>query len=193
MTAQTTLYKTPAQKPPFRASDEATRDHLKLAKKQGDAFQEALEEMTQNVAQSGTEKPAGHYRVGYAVERPEGMYEVHNGQLKWHEPKKENIHIEISVRDGADGRFVPALDVQVTVLDADGKKVGSHPHPFLWHPWLYHYGRNWELPGDGEYTIRVHIDMPKFHRHDKTNGERYLSPVDVEFPNIPIEVIPPEK
>jgi uncharacterized protein involved in high-affinity Fe2+ transport len=65
--------------------------------------------------------------------------------------------------------------------------MGTHQVPFLWHPWLYHYGRNWQLPGDGEYTMRVRINAPTFMRHDPENGIRYAEPVEVEFDSVKIE------
>lgn len=178
---------TEPQKPPMQVTEEAKKNHLELAREQGAALQAALEEMTGNVAQGGAEKRAGHYLVGYAVEKPEGMYHLKNEELHWQEPQEENIHIEISVRDGGDGRFIPALEVQLTVLDEDGSQVGTHQQPFLWHPWLYHYGRNWKLPGDGRYTFQVHIEAPDFPRHDKENGRRFSEPVDVVFEDIDIK------
>ncbi len=74
-----------------------------------------------------------------------------------------------------------------TLIDADGNIIATHPQPFLWHPWLYHYGRNWEVPGDGTYTLRVRIDPPMFMRHDSTNGKRYAERVEIEFKNVKIE------
>lgn len=177
----------PAEKPPMQVTEEAKAKHLRLAEEQGKALGRALAEMANNVAQGGEEKASGHYLVGYAIEKPEGMYEVQDGELVWREPEDENIHIEISVRDGADGRFIPALDVELTVLDAKGNEVGTHQQPLLWHPWLYHYGRNWRLPGDGTYTFRVKIGMPAFPRHDKKNGKRYTGPVEVEFRDVPVK------
>lgn len=109
------------------------------------------------------------------------------GQLHWQEPEQENAHLEVCVRDAADGRFIPGLDVYATLLDSSGNEVGTHQQPFLWHPWLFHYGRNWILPGDGTYTLRVRFDPPNFGRHDKTNGQRYTQPVEVEFRDIQIE------
>jgi hypothetical protein len=147
--------------------------------------------MVTNVAQTGGEKAAGNYLVGYAVEKPEGMYVVEGGDLTWREPQDKNIHIEISVRDGADGRFVPALDVELAVYDADDNLVGVHQQPLLWHPWLYHYGRNWKLPGDGLYSFHVTIGVPTFPRHDKKNGKRYAEPVSVSFSNVKIKTKTP--
>lgn len=58
---------------------------------------------------------------------------------------------------------------------------------FLWHPWLYHYGRNWTVPRDGTYGLRVRIEPPDFPRHDKENGLRYREPVEVVFDGVHIE------
>lgn len=66
----------------------------------------------------------------------------------------------------------------------------------VWHN-PYHYARNWDLPEDGGYTLRVHVDPPTFMRHDEINGRRFTEPVDVEFAGVRIErgaepVDPPE-
>jgi hypothetical protein len=52
---------------------------------------------------------------------------------------------------------------------------------FLWHPYLYHYGTNARVPGEGPYSIRVRIDPPTFMRHDPVNGKRYEEPVELVF------------
>jgi hypothetical protein len=175
-----------AQRPPTSPSDEADEAQLRLARAQGEAFGMAVENMI--VAEAhGAEQPAGDYRVGYAVEHAEGMYHLEGGELRWHDPQDENVHVEVVVRDGADGRFVPGLTVYATLLDAAGTEVGTHRQEFIWHPWLYHYGRNWRVPGDGEYTLRVRIEAAEFMRHDRTNGRRFAAPVEVEFTGVQIE------
>ena len=132
--------------------------------------------------------PAGEYLVGYAVENAEGLYDYEGEKnLVWHEPRDENAHIEIVVCDAADRRFVPGLDVTVTVVDRTGHVVGTHLQPYLWHPWLYHYGRNWVLPGDGTYSLRVLIEPPRYSRHDKKNGKRFAEPVTLEFSDIRVK------
>lgn len=171
---------------PMRPSDEATAEQLHLGRTQGDAFERALEHMMKQVAADGSEIVAGDYRVGYAVEEAEGLYFPRDGHLEWVEPETENVHVEVSVRDSADGRFLPGLVVQATLIDRDGREIGSHRQPFLWHPWLYHYGRNWTVPGDGTYTLRVRIEPPDFPRHDRVNGRRFLMPVEVEFDEVSI-------
>lgn len=170
----------------MKTSDEAKQKQLDMAKEQGQAYKKALEHMAKEEAHGET-KPAGNYMVSYAVEAAEGTYHLMDGGLVWHEPETENAHIEIAIQDGSDLRFVPGLTVHVTVIDQYNEVIGTHQQPFLWHPWLYHYGRNWVLSGEGEYTLRVHIDAPDFMRHDKENGKRYADPVDVEFRNVRIK------
>ena len=52
---------------------------------------------------------------------------------------------------------------------------------------IYHYGRNWTVPADGEYTLKVHIDPPTFMRHDEINGDRFADPVDVTFEGVKVQ------
>lgn len=173
-------------KPAMKPSDEASSEEIKLAQEQGEAMRHAVQYMTQKEAH-GAVKPAGDYLVGYAVEKAEGLYTLRDGTLQWQEPEQENVHVEVAVLDGSNGRFVPALTVHATLIDSNGQEIGTHLQPFLWHPWLYHYGRNWRVPGDGVYTLKVRIDVPDFPRHDKINGKRFAEPVEVEFTNISIQ------
>lgn len=173
-------------RPPMDPStDEADERQLQLAREQGEAYLRAATHMIEEVAQTGATSPAGDLLVGVALEEAEGMYALDDGVLRWQEPEG-NLHVEVVVMDGADHRFVPNLEVSVTILDEDGSEVGSHPHPLLWHPMLYHYGRNWEVPGDGTYTLRVHVEPAAFMRHDEVNGKRYAEAVDVEFRDLTV-------
>lgn len=167
-------------------TDEADEQQLDLARRQGDAYAEAVQHMVDKVAQTGGQQRAGDYLIGFAVEEAEGMYAMHDGELTWQEPEDENLHIEVVVQDGSDRRFVPGCDVTVTVIDADGTEVGTHEQPLLWHPMIYHYGRNWTVPGDGTYTLRVHVAPPRFMRHDETNGRRFTEEATVEFTGVSV-------
>ena len=176
------------QGPPMDPNtEEATPEQIAAAKAQGAAYGAALELMADVVAETGGQREAGDYLVGYAFEEAEGMYEPVDGSLEWREPDDENVHVEISVRDRGDGRFVPGLTVMATLIDPDGNQVGTHQQPMLWHPMLYHYGRNWTVPGDGEYTLRVRIEPAPFMRHDKVNGRRFSEPVECEFTGVQVE------
>lgn len=111
---------------------------------------------------------------------------VQDDVLVWQEPGEENLHVEVTVMDAGDGRFVPGLGVTVTLLDGDGQEVGTHVHPMLWYPMLLHYGRNWQVPGDGRYTLRVQVAPATFPRHDEVNGQRFSEPVSVTFADVPV-------
>lgn len=169
-------------------SEEVDDRQLELARKAGDAYQEALEYMVTEVANTGDKREAGDYMVGFAQEEAEGLYAVtDDGDLEWRPPDEENCHVEIAVCDADDGRFLPEVDVEVTVLDADDDLVTTFAPSFLWHPGLFHYGANVTLPDDGEYTLTVHVEPPTFHRHDEANGDRYADTVEVSFEDVHLE------
>ena len=176
----------PARTPSEKSSDESTQQQLQLAKEQGQAFQHAAETLIKQVAHGETRR-VGDYLLAWSVEEAEGLYHRQDGHFEWEEPPDKNAHVEIIVCDGADGRFIPELDVTVTLIDPSGKELGTHRQPFLWHPWVYHYGRNWTVPREGDYQLRVRVDAPNFPRHDKKNGRRYAEPVEVTFDTVHIK------
>lgn len=177
-----------AHNPPAVPSDEADKTQLKLAGEEGAAYFKSLEYMANEVADNGGKQHQGDFIVGFAQERAEGMYHLKEGKLEWMGPSKdENCHFEVSVVDATDHRFVPHLDITLTVTDDKGKEIGSERMPFLWHPGLYHYGKNWALPGDGTYDLTIDIAAPDFHRHDKKNGKRYAKPVRAVFRGIKVK------
>ena len=162
------MSQTDPDSPPMEPdTSEASSRQLELAREQGEAYGRALEYMTGEVAHDGGEQEAGHYRIAYAVEEAEGMYEWADGELNWHDPGEENVHVEVAVRDAGDGRFVPGVRVLATLISPDGDEVGTHEQPLMWHPMMYHYGRNWIVPADGRYTLRVRVEPPTFMRHDE--------------------------
>jgi hypothetical protein len=173
--------------PPMKPSDEATRLQLGLARAQGATYAAALKHMVTFVADGGREVQKGDYLIGYAVEKAEGMYHLRGGKLHWMEPKRDNIHIEVIVRDAGDGRFIPGLKIYATLIDPKGRAVGTNVQPYIWHPCLYHYGRNWRVPRDGIYTLRVRFAAPTYHRHDRKNGRRFAKGAEVVFRGVEIK------
>jgi hypothetical protein len=78
--------------------------------------------------------------------------------------------------------------VLVTMIDPGGQELGTHEQPLLWHPMIYHYGRNWATSGDGLYRLRVRVEPPRFMRHDQINGRRFTEPVEVEFTDVNVSL-----
>ena len=165
----------------------ATREQLRLALDQGEAYQHALDSMIGKVADDGQEQRSQDYIVTYVLEPAEGVYELIDDEWQWHEPQDENIYLQISVRDANDQRFIPGLCIYATLSDSAGNIIGSRRQPFVWHPWLYHYGGNWKVPKDGTYTLKVRIEAPTFRRRDKNCGQRYLEPLEVDFRQVKID------
>lgn len=176
---------TPAEAPPMVESNEAEPEQLRVAREQGDAYGHAIKAMAEEDGAAMAE--AGNYVVALVNEQAEGMYAHEGGGLVWREaPEQANAHIEVAVADAGDGRFVPGLDVTVAVFDGD-RELFRHQAPFLWHPFLYHYGFNAEVPGEGPFTVDVDIEPPDYMRHDPENGKRYAEPVHVVFEDVSFE------
>ena len=168
-------------------SDEVDERQLELAKEEGEAYTRSLDYMIDEVAHTGDLTTVDDYVVGFAQEEAEGMY-APAGDLEWTEPDEENCHLEVAVTDAAVGRFVPELTVRATLSPNDGgEDVGPFEVPFIWHPGLHHYGKNVEVPGDGEYDITIEVDPPAFMRHDEENGDRYAESVEVTFEGVEVE------
>jgi hypothetical protein len=165
--------------PPMEASNEAEPEQLEIARAQGGTYGQALQAMDEE--SGAVTQRAGDYLVAFVQENAEGMYELQDGRLVWREaPEEANAHLEIAVADAADGRFVPGLDITLTLLEGD-RELFTTSMPFLWHPYLYHYGTNARVPGEGPYSVRVTIGPPAFMRHDPVNGKRYEQPVHLVF------------
>lgn len=68
--------------------------------------------------------------------RQERLQEDEDGGLRWLEPDKENCHLEVTVRDGADGTY--------------RLRVHVDPAPFMRHDRVN--GRRFAEPVDCEFT-----------------------------------------
>ncbi|WP_232686857.1 iron transporter [Halobacterium zhouii] len=167
-------------------SDEVDETQLQLAEKMGEAFMEGVEYMITEVAHTGDTKEAGEYVVGFAQEEAEGLWALEDGEFSWHEPGDANCHVEVVVVDAADERLVPRCDVSFS-LEGDSGEHGPFDAELLWHPGIYHYGANVELPESGTYDLHVTVDPPTFHRHDEKNGDRFGERTEVTFSGVDIE------
>ncbi len=172
----------------LQPSEEVDERHLELARHEGEAYLRSARHMIEEVANTGAMTEVGDYVVGFAQEKAEGMYHMRDGDLHWEDPAEdENCHLEVVVAETETGRFVPYLSPRVTITDEAGSSIGPMDVPFVWHPGLFHYGQNLQLPGDGTYDIEIDLDPPAFPRHDEQNGERFDEPIEAHFQNVEIE------
>ena len=170
---------TDPMQPPGVVTDEVSQDQMQLALDQGRAARDALIYLTTE-AGVGAEMTAGEFFVGYVFTPPQGYYE----RGVWHEPTGD-ARLVISVRDGFDGRTVPALTVRAALTDASGREVFARPMPFGWDPVLDGYADDVPLPAGGApFRLRVEIDPLQLRRHDPVNGQRFEEDVVAEFADV---------
>jgi hypothetical protein len=154
---------------------------IALAEQQGKAFSEALDYMKN--LDNHAEKTVEDYIISLASEEAEGTYQLTNGKLEWHTPSQEyNTHLEIVVRDKHDRRFIPNLQITAKICNEKDQLVVEKNCPFLWHPFLYHYGAMFKIPKEGKYTVEVSFPAPSFHRHDEVKGKKFEKGVSVKIP-----------
>ncbi|HEX8923907.1 MAG TPA: iron transporter [Patescibacteria group bacterium] len=156
-----------------------------LAAAQGKTYDLALDEIRQQL--SAVSKESGDFVITLVAGPAEGRYmALLEGGLEWKDASQQDDtqHIQIIVQDKDDHRFVPNLEIVIQVFDKDKRLVAEGNQPFLWHPYLYHYGKNYFIPEDGTYAVRVIIKSPHFPRHDRKLGNRYQQDVSVDFDSV---------
>jgi uncharacterized protein involved in high-affinity Fe2+ transport len=160
-----------------------------LVKKQGDAFMASYNLHMEEIIH--TVKKVDDYIITAAIEPAVGMYVMGlDKSLEWESPQGfGDLHVEIVVQDRDDRRFVPHLEVSAKVYDKEHKVITESEAPFMWHPYIFHYGFDMTVPDEGDYFIEVRIKAPKFHRHKKDHGKRYSD--DIEIKLSPLRLNPP--
>src|ERR1700754_2301845 len=106
---------------------------MHVARLQGDAYAQAVSYLLAEASGAGAEGRAGGYRIGY-VALGAGRGDPPEGGSGRTDSDVRIIRLGVIVRDAADGRFVPGLQVVVSILEPGGTEVGCHDHPLMWHP-----------------------------------------------------------
>lgn len=122
-----------------------------LAQRQGEAYAASYDMLM--AEDPHAEADVEDYRVTASFEPAEGMYGMGtDGTLAWATPGgNDNQHFEVIVRDRKDGRFLPHLDVHLRLRDDSDAVVAETDVPFIWHPFVLHYGIDGRIPGEGDY------------------------------------------
>jgi hypothetical protein len=99
---------------------------------------------------------AGDLRVAFMYTTPHRFWTVTGSELS-ETPKGGNIHGMAVVWDAATGRVIPETGLSLEI-EQDGELVSQEViYPMLSQRMGYHYGGNFGLDGDGEYTARVSV------------------------------------
>ncbi len=161
-----------------------------MAAKAGEAYSNTLQAMYKQ-ANDGSDTISGDYFMAYAIEYSEGYWYVKDDKLIYKTDNEmsaeHNGHVEVSVRDAKTKRFMHDLNVTASLYEPDGSRIGTQKEMFMWHPWLYHYGKNWRVPKGNTYRLAVHIDPPAYRRYGQTTGNQFSHPLDMTFNNVLIK------
>lgn len=171
---------TPADRNALVASDEASLSQLERASEEGAALGDELKWVEREEGAVAETVAAGEYLVTCLITPADDFYDLEAAQYSSpaHHTTVEpgSAHVGVVVRDAADGRAVPGLDVRATLRASSGGPTRTARLPFGWHPVLNRYGDNMRLP-NGAFTIEVRIASPAYARHDSVNGQRYTRTV----------------
>jgi hypothetical protein len=100
----------------------------------------------------------GDYRLSVTAAVPHRFWTVTNAETT-EKPRKEahDLHLMVAVWDPETGAQIPEVGVDLKILQ-DGSLVSQDAiYEMLSQRMGYHYGGNFGLDGDGEYTIEVGI------------------------------------
>jgi hypothetical protein len=168
---------------PQATANVSTADEAELLKPYNDALSAAITALWQQSA-SGAEEPSDDYFVAYALEdsasaglRMKNLFEFSG---------KNNVRLELVVRDSRTGRLIPGLVPQASLVAADGTVIEPVELPPTWRSWLDHYGRSLRIPRKGTYTLSVSLDAPGFRRWGRASG-RFAAPAEIEFDNLSLK------
>ena len=160
-----------------------SREAMELAASEGSALDLPLAGMLRDPDASGSQIRSGDYKVSVVVQRARGDWEDRDGKLMFISPDSDIgpiAHMDVLVRDAASGRLVPGLSVRATILDSRKRAIDTYSMPFMWHPWMSHYGLNVPVPGNGRYTVRVRAEAPGFRRYGSSALKKFNKAIDAE-------------
>lgn len=168
------------------ATATAFANEVELLKPCNAALSAAITALWKHTA-SGSERAAGDYFVGYALDysallpgsklRVRNMLDVSG---------KNSVRVVVFPRDSRTGRFIPGLKPRASLVAADGALYGPGELNLIRHPWFNHYEHNVKVPRKETYKLRVHFDAPGFRRWGR-QSDRFAVPVDVEFDDVSLK------
>ena len=157
-----------------------------LARKEGAAVGSSVDRAVRKPRSVGYQRRSGDYNVAVIVSHASSFWDMQDGELVYSTPDSgtATYHIDVSIRDVATGRLIPGLNVRATLVNSRKREAGTFVLPFMWHPWMNHYGMNVVVPASGRYTIRVRADAPAFRRYGTGALKKFNRSVDVDVQNV---------
>ncbi len=135
---------------------------------------------TEGMGMLGTAEASGlKFMLHYSY--PHRFWNVNGRDVQLTEVSGD-VHLMATVWDTETETVLPETGLSVSVLK-DGSSVGEEViYPMLSQPMGFHYGSNFTLDGDGEYTGRVSVGGMAIRRTG-TFADRFADPAsaDIEF------------
>jgi len=124
----------------------------------------------------------GPFRFGLLYSLPSRFWELVGRTGYPREPTAEHsVHLMATVWDPETGFVLPEVGL-TTEISRDGELVAEEAvYAMLSQRMGFHYGDNFGLPGDGNYTVRVRVGGLQLRRTGAFAG-RFGDPASVEIP-----------
>jgi hypothetical protein len=126
---------------------------------------------------------SGEYRFGLMYSYPHRFWNVNGTSVQMTDIKaSDDVHLMASVWDPETGTVLPETGLSLEI-SRGGELVSQEViYPMLSQPMGFHYGANFGLDGDGEYTVRVSVGGVNTRRTGAFQG-RFADPAsaDVAF------------
>jgi hypothetical protein len=125
---------------------------------------------------------SGEYRFGAMYSYPHRFWNVNGEDVQLTEIESgDDVHLMSTVWDPETGSVLPDTGLSVEI-SKDGELVSQEViYPMLSQPMGFHYGANFGLDGDGEYTVRVSVGGMTTRRTGAFEG-RFAEPASAEIP-----------
>jgi hypothetical protein len=130
---------------------------------------------------SGTAS-AGDYRFGLMYSYPHRFWNVNGESVQLTEIESgDDVHLMASVWDPETGVVLPETGLTVEVSKGSDLVSQEVIYPMLSQPMGFHYGANFGLDGDGEYTVTVSVGGMNVRRTGAFQ-DRFDEPASVDIP-----------
>jgi hypothetical protein len=125
---------------------------------------------------------AGEYRFGVMYSYPHRFWNVNGEDVQMTGIESgDDVHLMSTVWDPETGIVLPDTGLSVEISKG-GELVGQEViYPMLSQPMGFHYGANFGLDGDGEYTVGVSVGGMNTRRTGAFEG-RFGEPASAEVP-----------
>ena len=124
----------------------------------------------------------GEYAFGLMYSYAHRFWNVNGESVSLTEiDDEDDVHLMASVWDPETMTVLPDTGLSVEIYQADSLVSQEIIYPMLSQPMGFHYGANFGLTGDGEYTVRLSVGAMSTRRSGAFQG-RFSEPTTAEVP-----------